>query len=560
MNKRFCFKIFLLALFTSSFNIYSQAENVSIDHDVYLFLKEMKVKGIISRIHDDSPNMSRYEVKKLIGIIEESRTLLSKTERGLLVKFKDEFFDEEADSNNTSQFFGDGFSSSFSDLFSKKNRYMYAYREPYANFYLNALGRFAFGHTFEPAQHNSTFYDIGFRFSGTVFKHLGYSLSVQKGGVSGSQSYAKLFDPRLNYNFKFIEAIENIGNYDFAEGYLRYYVEPVKDMRLALQLGREKIKFGYGYGSKFVISGNHTLLDFFRLNFDYGIFSFTSLTASTVGNFNENRDLNYTKYLALNRFKLNFPNLFEFGIGENIIYTGRGIDLAYLNPMIFYKFVEMSLQDRDNGTLWLDFQTHFLKNVEISGTFFLDENILSQLQDLDLFSNKTGYQIGAFWYSPFSLNDLSLTAEYTKIRPYVYTHTNEKNTYTAYGELLGHSIGPNSDEILFKADYNVNEWIRFSSSYQYIRSGENIYDNEGRLLFNAGGNQFVPYRMNLDPKKIDFLDGERINKNVFTANLKIEPFRKFYLNLTYKLLIVNNITRNLEDKTSYVLFTTNFEL
>ncbi|KAF0151990.1 MAG: hypothetical protein FD143_1459 [Ignavibacteria bacterium] len=560
MNKRLFIKIFLAVLFTSSFNLYSQAENVPIDNDVYFFLKEMKVKGIIGGIHDDNPNMSRYEVKNLISKIEEYKTSLSKTEMGLLQKFKAEFFDEEADSNNTAQFFGDGLSSSFSDLFSKKNRYMYVYRDPEASFYFNVLGRFAFGHTFEPEQYNSTLYDIGFRFRGTVFNSLGYSLSVQKGGVSGSQSYAKLFDPRLNYNFKFIEAIENIGNYDFAEGYLRYYAEPAKDMRLSLQLGREKIKFGYGYGSKFVISGDHTYLDFFRLNFDYGVFSFTSLTASTVGTFNENRDLNYTKYLALNRFKLYFPKLFEFGLGENIIYSGRGLDLAYINPMIFYKFVEMSLQDRDNGTLWLDFQTYFLKNVEISGTFFLDENILSQLQDLNLFSNKTAYQIGAFWYSPFSLNDLSLTAEYTKIRPYVYTHTNEKNSYTAYGELLGHSIGPNSDEILFKADYNLSEWIRLSGSYQYVRSGENIYDNEERLLFNAGGDKFVPHRMNIDSKRIDFLDGERINKNILTANIKMEPLRKFYINLTGKLLIVNNITRNLEDITSYVLFTANFEL
>jgi len=549
---------FLLLLVVSS--LFAQQENVPLDNDVYTFLKEMKVKGIIEGIHDDSPNKSRQEVKNFLRKIEESKNILSSTENGLLNKFIAEFYDQEAGKENSAQFFGDGFSNSFSDLFSWKNRFIYAYREPEANFYLNVLGRFAYGQTFSPEKHNSTLYDIGFRFRGTVFNHLGYNLSVQKGGVSGSQSYARLFDPRLNYNFKFVEAIENIGNYDFAKGYLRYYTEPAKNMRLALQLGREKIKFGYGYGSKFVISGDHTLMDFFRLNFDYGVFSFTSITASTVGTFSENRDLNYTKFLAINRFKLNFPKLIEFGLGENIIYTGRGVDLAYLNPMIFYKFVEMSLQDRDNGSVWLDFQTHFLKNVEISGTFFLDENILSHLQKLNLFSNKTAYQFGVFWYSPFSVSDLTLTAEYTKIRPYVYTHTNHKNSYTAYGELLGHSIGPNADEILFKADYNLNEWIRLGGSYQYIRSGENIYDSEGRLLFNAGGDPFVPHRMTIDAERIEFLDGERINKNLLTANIKIEPLRKFYINLTYKFLLVNNITRNLEDKTSYVLLTANFEL
>ncbi len=550
--------VVLLFLVTS---VYAQHENVPLDNDVYTFLKEMKVKGVISGIHDDSPNMSRYEIKNLLSEISATENLLSRTELTLLNKYQEEFFDK-VNAGNGEQLSTEAtaIEKSFADLFSSKTSYIYSYMEPQANFYLNILGRLAFGQTFEPEKQNSTLYDIGFRFRGTVFNHLGYSLSMQKGGVSGSQTFAALFEPRLKYNFKFIEAIENIGNYDFAEGYLRYYTEPAKNMRLALQLGREKLKFGYGYGSKFIISGDHTLMDFFRLNFDYGVFSFTSITASTVGTYNDNRDFNYTKYLAINRFKLNFPKLIEFGVGENIIYSGRGIDLAYLNPMIFYKFVEMSLQDRDNGSVWLDFQTHFLKNVEISGTFFLDENILSHLQEMNLFSNKTAYQIGAFWYSPFSISDLTIISEYTKIRPYVYTHTNEKNSYSTFGQSIGHWIGPNSDEILLMAAYNLNDRIRFNCSYQYIRSGENIYDSENRLVFNAGGDLFVPYRMEVDPEHINFLDGERINQNIVTANVKFEPFRKFYVNLMYKLITMDNITRGTSQNTSYLLFTTNFEL
>ena len=107
----------------------------------------------------------------------------------------------------------------------------------------------------------------------------------------------------------------------------------------------------------------------------------------------------------------------------------------------------MDLQDRDNGTVYLDLQTNFIKNLELQGTFFLDENILSHLQDLSLYSNKTAYQVGAFWYSPFNVNDLSLVLEYTKIRPYVYSHTNPKDSYTSFGQNLGHRIGPNSDEL-----------------------------------------------------------------------------------------------------------------
>jgi hypothetical protein len=557
-------KYFLLLLFTS-ITLFAQQENVSLDNDVYFFLKEMNVKKIIEGIHDDNPNMSRYEVGKFLATIENHKADLSATEFRLLKKYKVEFYDELSDNSNTYQMFGsgNGFSEKPVDLLSDKIKYTYASKDSGGNFYLNVMGRILVGQVIKPVTDNSELYDIGVRLRGTLFNHLGYNLTVQKGTVSGSDSWASTFDPRVLCSFKYIEAMmgsESMASYDFTEGYLRYYWEPAANMKLSLQLGREKIKFGYGYGSKLIISGDHPSLDFFRLNFDYGIFGFTSITASTVGKFYLDRNLDQTKYLAINRFKLNIPNLFEFGLGENIIYAGRGIDLAYLNPMSFYKFAEMSLQDRDNGTLWIDFQTHCIKNFEISGTFFLDEDILSNMQDLTNFRNKTAYQLGAFWYSPFAIYDLSLICEYTKIRPYVYTHEREITNYTSFGQLIGHPIGPNADELLLRASYNINENLNFRLDYQYIRNGKNVYDSDGNLLFNAGGDPFVPYRWDIDPEDINFLEGIRINQNIFTATVKYEPIRKFAFDLTYKLIATRNETYSISSTTSYAMLRLLFEI
>ena len=556
-------KIFLISYFLllASF-VSAQQENVPIDHQVYTFIKEMSVKNILGFIHDDNPGMSRAEVRKNLELIASHTDEISATENKLLKKYQDEFYDDSADSKNTFQFFGSdaGFSADGKDLFSEKIKYFYAHRSEGVNYYLNILGRAVYGQSLKPYVNNSWLYDVGFRFRGTLFDKLGYSLTVQKGGISGSSEFAPTLDPRLRYNFKFVENYENISNYDFTEGYLRYYIEPLKDMSLSFQLGREKLKFGYGYSSKLIISGDHPALDFVKINFDYGVFSFTSLHASTVGDFNIDRELNYTKFIAVNRFKLHFDKLIEFGIGENIIYSGRGIDLAYLNPFAFYKYEEMSLQDRDNGALWLDFQTHFIKNIELQGTYFLDDNPLGNLQDFSNFINKTGYQLGIFWYSPFSISDLSVILEYTRIRPYVYSHTNPKNSYTAWNQILGHQIGPNSDEIFARIAYNVNDWIRFTFDYQYIRHGENIYDSQGVLSFNAGGNAFVPHRNDIDPVQIEFLDGERINTNIFTFGFKIEPVRQFVFDLIFKEIMQKNITHDVSENTSYVYLKMMFEI
>ena len=552
--------IFFSLLFASQAT--AQQENVPIDHQVYLFIKEMSVNNLIGFIHDDNPGMSRAEVRKNLELIARHKDELSPTEQKILKKYQDEFYDDLADSTNAFQLFGKeaGLSTDNSDLFSDKTKYTYVSRKEGANFYLNILGRAIYGQITKPYVNNSWLYDIGFRFRGTLFDKLGYSLTVQKGGVSGSSNLATLLDPRLTYNFKYVEAYENIGNYDFTEGYLRYYAEPLENMSLSFQIGREKIKFGYGYGSKLVISGNHPVLDFIKMDFNYGVFSFTSLQASTVGNFNIDRTLNYTKFIALNRFKLHFNDLIEFGLGENIIYTGRGIDLAYLNPFAFYKFEEMSLQDRDNGALWLDFQTHFIKNVELQGTYFLDDNPLGNLQDFSNFINKTGYQFGAFLYSPFSIKDLSIVMEYTRIRPYVYSHTNPKNSYTAWNQVLGDQIGPNSDEIFTSVAYNLNERMRLNFQYQYIRHGENIYDSQGNLSFNAGGDAFVAHRNNIDPVRIEFLDGERINTNIFTIGFKFEPVRQVVFDLVFKEVFKKNITHDVSNNSTYAYLRMMFEI
>jgi hypothetical protein len=69
-------------------------ENVPLDNEVYIFLKEMKVKKIIPSINDDNPNLSRAEVRKYLEIIDSQKINLSSTERKFLEKYKIEFYNE----------------------------------------------------------------------------------------------------------------------------------------------------------------------------------------------------------------------------------------------------------------------------------------------------------------------------------------------------------------------------------------------------------------------------------------------------------------------------------
>jgi len=542
----------LLVLFGFTITIFSQVENVPLKRPVYIFLKQMKVKNIIPYINEDVPNLSRFQVKEYLEIVESKYDKLSDTEKDLFNRYKIDFY-EILDTANTTYFFSpdEDLGESLEGLVTNKIKHFYAYADKDANVFVNMLGDYYYGQQFEPVTNNAHLFDIGFRIRGTVFEHLGYNLMVLKGGVAGNRPVAELIEPKLNQNFKWVENTENIGNYDFTEAYLKYYTQPAEEMGLSFQVGREFKTIGYGYGNKLMLSGLGPSLDFLQFDFDYGIVHFTSIHGSTVGDFSFDPANRYTKFWAFNRLKFSLQDLFEIGIGESVIYSDRGIDISYLTPVGFYKFIEMSLQDRDNANLYFDIQTNFIKNLELQATFLLDENILSNLQDLDNYRNKTAYQLGLFWYEAFTLNDLTLVAEYTKIRPYVYTHNNPKNTYTGWGVNLGHPIGPNADELFSRLSYDVNDWIRVSFDYRYIRRGENVYDTSGTLIKNVGGDIDISHGPVPENETAIFLDGIRINNNIFTAAVRVEPFRDFIFHLTYQYDYEENLTLGTNSNLSY---------
>lgn len=540
----------------------SQVENVPVGEPVYRFLKDMRVRGIIKKYDDGISGLSRFQVSDYLKEIESGSEKLSRTEKALLKKYRVEYDADLINENTATSLFGGNYdmSKGFDEIFTDKKKYLFAYKKGLNNVFFTGGGHLGYSNSLTPdAGQNAEIFDVGFDIRGTLFGKLGYDFFVLKGGVSGDTALAEYMLPELRTSFKYLENIENIKNYDFAKGYLKYYAEPDEGMSIAGQFGREKVKLGYGYSSSLIMSGNAPDFDFLRLQFKYGIINYYSFFGSGTGPFVTERTKNYTKYIASNRLMLSFEKLFDVGIGETVVFSDR-LELAYLNPVIFYKFVEMSLQDRDNGMIYFDMQTHFLDDVEFQGTFLLDENILSNLGDFSRYSNRTGYQLGGYWYRPVSIENIGLTFEYTKLRPFVYSHYNIKNAYTSHGQIIGHPIGPNSDQIFAALDYSISDRLFLRAEYQFVRSGENILDSAGTLVRNVGGDVNQTHRTGIDPTEAYFLDGIRINNSIFSVRLTYEPIRNYRFDLYYSYNSEKNLTSGKSRDYSYAygLFTLGF--
>ena len=255
---------------------------------VYKFLKEMTVKRIIHDYVDDDPNLSRFQVADMLKTMNKKKSQLSRTEIKILNKYMIEFVPEELNSKTTTSLFkgNTGASYGIEGLVTDKQKYLFAYQKDNNNIFINAIGNLYYVNGIKPTvKSNAWLFDGGLNFRGSLFNSLGYNLNVLKGGTAGDSVLVESAFPPIKSTFKYVEDIENITNYDFTNGYLKYYASPTEGMDLSAQIGREKLVYGYGYSKRLALSGDAPNMDFLKFMFKYGIINYSSVYGSTVGEY-----------------------------------------------------------------------------------------------------------------------------------------------------------------------------------------------------------------------------------------------------------------------------------
>jgi hypothetical protein len=247
-----------------------------------------------------------------------------------------------------------------------------------------------------------------------------------------------------------------------------------------------------------------------------------------------------SKNIASHRLDVKFANQFKVGFYESVIISNVPFNFKYLNPVSFLTSADLNttVQETtaDNTLLGFDLEYLPVKNLALQGTFLIDDINLSSLFKNDYTSNdnKFGYQIGTLWTDALMIPNLNFAVEYTRMDPFVYSHRSNKSTYTNWDLPLGHALPPNSDEVAFKLHYDLTNRIKIDFIYQFQRSGEGIlFDSTGKLLVNYGGNINRGDGDYYIQKNI-FLNGNRINRNLFTVNFVFEPIKQYFMELKYQ--------------------------
>ena len=255
---------------------------------------------------------------------------------------------------------------------------------------------------------------------------------------------------------------DSLFDYAMASGNLSYKISDFS----SIQFGTGKHFIGDGYRSM-ILSDNSFNYPYLRINTNFGPFQYKNLYMEHI-DMTSNPSQEYTydrKYMSLHFLNINVNKRLHIGLFESIVWKNNrtpeisGFDLAYLNPIIFLRPIEFSINSSDNALMGVNLKYKMTDRSYFYSQFVIDEFSLPDLNyDINWWGNKYAYQIGMKYYRFLGVNNLFVQIENNFARPYTYSHSDVAQNYGHYFQSLAHPLGANFNEILLFLDYKYNAW------------------------------------------------------------------------------------------------------
>jgi hypothetical protein len=269
-----------------------------------------------------------------------------------------------------------------------------------------------------------------------------------------------------------------------------------------------------GYSRNFIGDGYRSLLQgdgaspypFFKINTTFWKIKYTN-TYMWLKDVRDAATLERTystKFMANHYLSWNISKKWNLGFFESVVWANtndRGFDMSFVNPVIFFRSVEFGSSSKSgNAVLGLTTKLKWNNSINLYGQFLLDEFSLGDMKSGEKsWRNKYGYQIGAKYYNAFGVSNLLLQAEYNRVRPYTYAHSNPLTNYGHNNQSMGHNWGSNFNELTAIARYTrgrlfanaqISAGVRgfdFDTVSDNLNYGSNIYkDYDENRAFEKG--------------------------------------------------------------------------
>lgn len=241
------------------------------------------------------------------------------------------------------------------------------------------------------------------------------------------------------------------------------------------------------------------------------------------------RDMKPKNYMAAHHLSAQLTRWLNVGLYENVMEDGKnGLQLSYLNPVIFYRATESNLGSAGKANVGIDAKAAITRNIQLYGQLLINEFHINEIEHYSRgnWVNKQAVQVGAKYINAFGIANLNLQGEVNVIRPFTYTNFDSVTNFTHYNQPLAHPLGANVRELIALANYQpAPRWYLFGKLDYFLQG----LDSAG---YNMGSNIFRSYVSR--PRDNGFFIGTGIPVKCFTASINAswEVFENLFIDVT----------------------------
>ena len=301
----------------------------------------------------------------------------------------------------------------------------------------------------------------------------------------------------------------------------------------------DKLFIGNGIRSLLLSDFSNNYL-FLRLNTRLWKFKYEMIIAETFQSVPQiQREKKPRNYMAIHHLSAQVARWLNVGIYENIMENGSGgLQLGYLNPVIFYRAIESNLGAAGKANIGIDLKSNVTNKFQLYSQLLINEFHIHEILHYGqgAFVNKQALQLGGKYIDAFGISNLDLQGEINFIRPYTYTNFDSVTNFTHYNQPLAHPLGANVRELIGVIKYQPIPKLYLGAKLDYFYQG---LDSAG---INMGSDIFKSYISR--PRDYGFFIGTGIPVTSLTAafNASYEVYENMFLdfNITHRSYNIQN--------------------
>jgi len=345
--------------------------------------------------------------------------------------------------------------------------------------------------------------------------------------------------------------------YTYSELYLNV---PLINKYLDLTVGNGKNFIGDGIRSLF-LSDNSANTNFAKINARVWKMNYQILLlqlAPHVSIINQSMPNTWT---AIHHFSVNLSRWFNVGIFESVVFNRpNSIETDYLNPIIFYTYLEHYNGSPDKEFLGFNGKAIIARHLQLYGQFLVGEfSSANFFSNKGYWANKWGVQFGGKYFDAFGIRNLDLQAEVNQARPFTYAHNDTVVNWSNSNQPLAEPLGSGFIELqgIASMKFSSKFILKLKGAY-YIKGSDTGNVNYGNDIFLDYNTRYTNYGVpSISGVKSNcMLLGVAINYRI-TGNLFFDAgadYRKFTAGVqTTPLISTTGMT--IGSNTSYWFYT-----